>query len=73
MVEPTKRDQIFKGKRGKRRKRNQVLVRLGKNGQFSATVPVWLAELLDLKKGSVVKWDVEVIGGRKKATVELVA
>lgn len=56
----------FKGQiRGKRLMSNQVKVRVSRNGQVSVTIPRGVANATGLKRGSILRFEIQAYGGIK--------
>jgi AbrB family looped-hinge helix DNA binding protein len=50
---------MFNERKGVRLETNAVKVRLSKYNQYSVTIPKGLAKAMQLKKGSILKFDYE--------------
>jgi len=50
---------------GKRLNSNDVKVQHTKNGQYSMTIPIWVARSVNIKTGSIVRYEVLKTGGFK--------
>jgi len=50
---------------GRRLESNNVIVRVTNNGQYHATIPKAIASAIGLKRGSILKFEIQAYGGIK--------
>lgn len=55
---------------GSRLTSDKMIVQHTRNGQYSITIPKWMANSMNLKKGSIIQFEILKTGGIKISVVD---